>query len=167
MAYIPDILDYKPFYIQADADEVAVNTTEWGMVAMVTPFPILPTPKEPYKNEWLDEHGDDEYNAQMFYEAMEMQVDFYIITVGQNAVADLVSQVLAFFDKIKQGEFKVYDSFTKIGRRKVRYQGANLDNFRERIKNNGTKASCNLSVTFKVNDPVTMMTFRNNEIVEA
>ena len=78
MAYIPDIIGYKPFYIQTDADEVAVDTTVWGLVAKTNPFPILPTPKELYKNEWLDEDGDDEYNAQMFYEAMEINVSIYV-----------------------------------------------------------------------------------------
>ena len=54
MAYIPDIIGYKPFYIQTSVDDVAIDTTQWGLVAKSNPFPILPTPKAPYKNEWKD-----------------------------------------------------------------------------------------------------------------
>lgn len=167
MAYIPDIIDYKPFYIQTDVDEVAVDTTAWGMVAKVTPFPILPTPKEPYKNDWLDEDGDDEYNVQMHYEAFEFEVKFHIITIGDNAVADLVSQVEDFFAKIHNGEFTFYDSFTSIGRRKVRYAGGAVEEFRNNIRKRGYKASCDIPVTFKVNDPITKMTLSDGKIVEA
>ena len=101
MAYIPDIANYKPFYIQTDADNTAIDTTTWGMVAKSNPFPVLPQPKEPYKNEWLDEDGDDEYTVQMHYEAIEFDVQFYIKTLGENAESDLLSQLSAFFEHIR------------------------------------------------------------------
>lgn len=167
MAYIPDIIDYKPFYIQTDMDGVAINTTEWGMIAKVTPFPILPTPKETYKNEWLDEDGDDEYTATVYYEAFEFDVMFHIITKGENAVSDLVSQVSSFFGKVRHGEFKIYDSYTSIGRRKVRYMGGSIENFKDRIRVMGNKASCDLTITFKVNDPITRIILKDGKLVEA
>ena len=167
MSYIPDIIDYKPFYIQTDADEMAIDTTHWGMVARVNPFPILPTPKEVYRNEWLDEDGDDEYNAQMHYEAFEFEVQFHIITIGASAVQDLISQVEDFFVKIMHGEFKVYDSYTAIGRRKVRYAGGHGENFRERVRKGVGKASCDLTITFKANDPITRVTLVDGKLVEA
>ena len=164
MAYVPTIINYKPFYIQTNADEVAIDTTEWGMVARVTPFPILPTPKEPYKNEWLDEDGDDEYNTQMHYEAFEFDVQFHIITTGATAVTDLVSQVESFFGKISNGEFMFYDSYTGIGRRKVRFAGGSIADFRDRIRKGVNKASCDL---MKVNDPMTRMIMTEGKIEEA
>lgn len=167
MAYIPTIIDYKPFYIQTDADEAAIDTTEWGMVAKITPFPILPSPKDPYKNDWLDEHGDDEHNKQMFYEAFEFDVQFHIITIGTNAVVDLVSQVESFFQKICDGEFMFYDSYTSIGRRKVRFAGGSIDDFRDRIVRGQDKASCDLTITFKVNDPITRVTIKEGKLMEA
>ena len=167
MAYIPEIIDYKPFYIQTDADATAIDTTYWGMVARVNPFPVMPTPKEVYKNEWLDEDGDDEYNAQMYYGSFEFDVQFHIITIGANAVGNLVSQIGDFFDKIKQGEFKVYDAYTTLGRQKVRYAGGNAENFKERIKKGTDKASCDLTITFKVNDPITKIKLSNGKLVEA
>ena len=166
MAYIPDIIDYKPFYIQTDVEEGAVDTTAWGMIARANPFPILPTPKEVYKNEWLDEDGDDEYNEQMYYESFEFDVQFHIITVGDTAVADLISQVESFFFKVCRGEFMVYDSYTQIGRRKVRYAGGNGENFKERIRRNASKASCDITITFKVNDPVTGVMLSDGKLIE-
>lgn len=167
MAYIPEIIDYKPFYIQTSVEEGAIDTTQWGMIARVNPFPILPIPKEPYKNEWLDEDGDDEYNAQMHYESFDFEVQFHIITKGEDAVSALVTQTEAFFEKIRHGEFMVYDAYTKIGRRNVRYAGGKGENFLGRIKRGASKASCDLTITFKVNDPITRITYSNGKLVEA
>lgn len=166
MAYIPDILDYKPFYIQTNADASAVDTTIWGMVAKSNPYPILPQPKEVYKNEWLDENGDDEYNAQMYYKSIEFSVDFFIKCFadgGTSAEAVMASQINAFFDKIKEGEFKVYDSFAGLGWRGVRYAGYEEGEF----KKGANWARLIFTITFKVNDPITRMKLSNDSIVIA
>lgn len=167
MVYIPDIVNYQPFYIQTDADNSAIDTTEWGLVAKTNPFPALPTPKEPYKNEWLDEDGDDEYNEMMFYESFEFDVQFYVKTIGENAEARLLSQIDSFFDKIKRGEFKIYDSHTGVGRQKVRYAGFNSDEYKRRYKASSDWARAIFTITFKVNDPLTRVTLRNGQLVEA
>ena len=61
MPYTPNIPDYKPFYIQCEDDASAKNTaTEWGLVAKTNPYPALPDPKEPYKNDFADEDGEEE-----------------------------------------------------------------------------------------------------------
>lgn len=166
MIYIPDIIDYKPFYIQTDADSKAVNTTEWGLIAKSNPYPILPQPKEVYKNEWLDENGDDEYNAQMFYEPIEFSVNFYVKCYSDGATtaeAVLTSQVRSFFDKIKSGEFKVYDSYTGLGWKGVRYAGYEEGEFRKEKD----WARLIFTITFKVNDPITRMKLSNGSIVIA
>ena len=163
MAYIPDIIDYKPFYIQTDADEVAVDTTQWGLVAKSNPFPILPTPKDPYKNEWLDEDGDDEYNTQMYYESFEFDVTFYVKTLGSDSEQVLRGQIESFFSKIRNGEFKIFDSYTGLGRRKVRYAGYSEEDF----KKNDKWSRAIFSVTFKVNDPITRIIFNSGKLVEA
>lgn len=167
MAYIPDIIDYRPFYIQTDAEEGAVDTAEWGMVAKVNPFPVLPTPKEPYKNEWLDENGDDEYNSKMYYESFEFEVTFYVKTVGTNAESVLVSQVNEFFSKIKEGEFMIYDSYTGLGRRKVRYAGYSEEDYKRRDSASEPWARAIFVVKFKVNDPVTNITLSDGMLIEA
>ena len=61
MPYTPVIKDYKPFYIQAPGDTYAWDTRDYGMVAQSQPSPDDYEVKEPFKNDWFDEHGDDEY----------------------------------------------------------------------------------------------------------
>lgn len=166
MAYIPDIIDYKPFYIQTDADSAAIDTTTWGLVAKSNPYPILPTPKEVYANKWLDENGDDEFNAQMYYESFEFEVSFYTKTIGSNAESTMVSQIESFFDKIRNGEFKIYDSYTGIGRQSVRYAGFGEEEFRRGLTISNEWARAIFAVRFKVNDPVTRIGISNGQLVE-
>lgn len=163
---------YKPFYIQTtetpEAGEPVVtchDTTEWGLVAQTNPYSALPTPKEPYRNEWPGEDGDDEYTAQMHYEAFEMQVGFYVKCFdsgSQKAVEVLYSQLNAFFSTIRQGEFEVFDSYTGLGFRKVRY----ADYGEEKLLARGNWAKLTFTATFKVNDPVTRMIYDGSAITE-
>lgn len=166
MVYIPDIINYQPFYIQTDAEEGAIDTTQWGMVAKTNPFPALPTPKEVYKNEWRDEDGDDEYNAKMNYEAFEFDVQFYVKTIGNDAASTLLSQIETFFDKVKEGEFMIYDSYTGLGRKGVRYAGFNSEEYKRRYKATGDWARAIFTVTFKVNDPITKVVLTDGKLIE-
>lgn len=163
-AFVPLMRGYKPFYIQVASGDgkVCHDTTEWGLVARTNPYTALPNPKEPYKNDWPGEDGDDEYTAQMHYEAFEMQVGFYVKCFdfgGQTSSAMLRSQLDAFFSAIRQGEFEVFDSYTQLGFRKVRFAGYGDEEFLSR----GTWACLKFSVTFKVNDPVTRMKLSSSE----
>lgn len=167
MVYIPDIVNYQPFYIQTDVEEGAIDTTTWGLVAKTNPFPALPNPKEPYKNKWMDEDGDDEYNKKMYYESFEFDVQFYIKTMEANAEATLLSQIEAFFEKIKEGEFMIYDSHTGLGRKKVRYAGFDPEEYKRRYKATADWARAIFTITFKVNDPITRIVFSDGKLVEA
>lgn len=165
MAYIPDIIGYKPFYIQTSVDDAAIDTTQWGLVAKSNPYPILPTPKEPFKNEWHDQNGDDEYTKEMYYESLEFSVSFYIktfATAEKTAETILREQTRAFFAKMSQGEFMTFDSYTGVGRRKVRYAGYDEGQFVSR--NNWSKAV--FTVKFKANDPITSIVLKNGKLVE-
>lgn len=160
------ISNYKPFYIQREGDSVAMDTRErWGMIAQVNPYPLMPDPKECYNNDWKDEDGDDEYNSVMHYQAMEIEVQFYLKAVASatnTAAAELRSLVNSFFDTIKQGEFLIYDSYTDCGFKKVRYAGFNGEEYKAR--NNWARSQ--FVVKFKVNDPVTRVHMVNGAIVE-
>lgn len=165
MAYIPPMKGYKPFYIQATADFNATDTTAWGMVAQSNPFPALPDAKEPYKNNWLDSNGDDEYTSVMHYKPIEFSVKFYVktfATENDSAVKILHDQLDSFFQKIKEGNFYTYDSYTGIGLRMVRYVGYKEEQFRAR----GNYAMLIFEVQFKCNDPITRMTISDNKIVQ-
>ena len=113
--YVPDIVGYKPFYIQTSEDSSAIDTAAaWGLIAKSNPVPMLPSPKEPYKNDFKDENGDDEYNDSMFYEAFSFTIQFYVkafadSVTGETAEAVLNNQVRSFFEKIASKEFAVYD----------------------------------------------------------
>lgn len=162
MVYIPEIIDYKPFYIQTDADSNAIDTLNWGLVAKTNPFPAMPSPKEPYKNEWLDEEGDDEYVEKMYYEAYEFEVTFYIKATGDGSARDIVESVEDFFNKVRQKEFKIYDSYTGIGRRKVRYAGFK----EEEYKSGKDWQRAIFTIRFRANDPITRVVYENGQLVE-
>ena len=155
MIYNPDIVNYQPFYIQTDADSSAIDTkTQWGIIVKTNPDLVLPKAKEPYKNEWLDEDGTDEYNAKMFYEAMEISVGIY---VSGDSALDVRNAKDAFFERIRRGEFKVYFSALDRGYRKVRYVSESMD--RKIIKSRYTEIS---TITLKINDPITRVSFQGN-----
>lgn len=169
MVFIPEISDYKPFYIQTSVDDNAIDTTVWGLVAKVNPFPVLPNPKDPFKNEWHDQNGDDEYTSQMFYEPIDFSVSFYVKTYAsedKSAEAVMLSQIDSFFAKIRQGEFMIYDSYTGIGRRKVRYAGYDEEEFKRKHKIGTGWARAIFTIKFKVNDPITRLSLVNGKLVE-
>lgn len=166
--YVPSIHGYKPFYIQAATDTTAWDTTTYGLVAQTQPSLGKHEVKEPYKNDWHDEHGDDEYVANMYLKAFEFTVKFYIKTYDAtspavlSAKAVLNSQVSEFLAKIKTGEFKIWDSWQEIGYQKVRYVKDDFDDEKREIEDGYAWAI--FSVTFKVNDPATAVSFANNVI---
>ena len=164
MIHIPKISNYKPFYIQTGSDSVAKDTTEWGLIAKTNPYPLLPEPKELYKNDWNDEHGEDEYVDHIYYKSITFEVSFYIKaydSAEEGAEEIIRKQVESFFSKIKQGEFSIYDSYNGIGRRKVRYAGYKEEEFKKRED----WARAIFTISFKVNDPITRMIIRNGIII--
>lgn len=165
MVYIPKILDYKPFYIQVDGSSVARDTTEWGLIAKVNPYPLLPNPKDPYKNEWFDEHGDDEWCDKMFYQPIDFSVSFCVMAYDKpNKTAEVLIReaIEDFFSLIREGQFKIFDSYSGIGRQKVRYAGYSEEEFKRR----GDKAHAIFEIQFKANDPITRMGLVNGQITQ-
>lgn len=167
MFWLPYINDYKPFYIQAKEDSAAWDTTVYGLIAKSSPYSALPEPKDVYKNDYKDEDGDDEYNTEMYYKSFTFKVKFYIkaYASGTRPATDVLrSQMAAFFGHIRNGEFSVYDAYTGLGRRKVRYAG--YEEADGGFKARDDWARLIFSITFKVNDPVTAMTLTDGKIVE-
>lgn len=166
MPYVPDIKDYKPFYIQTEADLAALDTAAYfGMVAKSNPYPLLPEPKDVYKNEWKDEDGDDEYTKKMYYKAFEFEVAFYVKAYSsgsESSEAVLRSQVDSFFSKVRDGEFMTFDSYTGVGYMGVRYAGYKEESFLRRED----WARAIFTVTFKVNSPTARMKYSGGSIVE-
>ena len=167
--YIPAIHGYKPFYIQATGDLTAWDTTTYGLVAQTQPFPDNCEVKDPYKNDWLDENGDEEYVAAMRRKAFEFTVKFYIKafpvtgTNPKSAIAVLNGLRDTFRAKLIPGEFKVWDSWQEKGFQHVRFVKDSVED-REITDDSAWMI---FSVTFKVNDPSTAMKFSSNSITTA
>jgi len=167
MPYVPVIHGYKPFYIQAAADATAWDTTAYGMVAQTQPFPDDCEVKEPYKNDWHDENGDDEYVAQMRRKAFSITVKFYIKAYPatgsnpQSAVAVLNSLRDSFRSKLIPGEFKIWDSWQERGFQKVRFVKDEV----ETREVTDDFAWMIFAVTFKVNDPSTAVRLNNSNVI--
>ena len=167
--YIPPIGDYAPFYIQRSTDSAAVNIqTAYGVTVLSPEYPAKRKVKEPYKNDWKDQHGDDEYTDYLFYEAFTLTFKCAIFTLEADtdtARAELKAQMRNFQNAIAQGEFKIYDAWTKYGFQKVR-----ISEFREISQGDFSAWNnrCRLVFTMvlKVNDPITNMVLQNNQIVE-
>ena len=154
MPYVPDIKDYKPFYIQTDSDTAAIDTaSSFGMVAKSNPYPLLPEPKDVYTNEWKDEDGDDEYIPAegLKMSAYEMSVKFGM--KGDKGTAN--KNLKAFLDYLRGGTMKLYCDYTKIGRQNVRFVSIGEDATLARDAGGDLLI---IKITFKVNDPVTDIT---------
>lgn len=163
------ISDYKPFYIQKTSGNTSScfdTKAQFGMVAKASPYPMMPKPKEPYKNNWLDMDGEDEYTEHLYYEPIEIEVSFYakaLATTGVSAAENLRSWLNSFFLFVKEGELEIYDSYTAIGRRGVRYADYTEESFVAR----DNWASTIFKIKYKVNDPTTLMKMSGGVIVEA
>lgn len=160
MPYIPSILNYHPFYIQNGSESSAWDTRDYGLVAQAQPYPDNYEAKDPYKNDWFDEDGDDEYVAPLKRKAFEYTVKFYIRDASFDAINTYKE---AFRAKITQGEIKIYDSWQGRGFQHVRFVKDNVDQ-REEEKDYVWMI---FSATFKVNDPSTKMTLSGGAIVTA
>lgn len=163
MPYVPTIRDYKPFYIQTGSDATAWDTRSYGIVAQTQPFPEVYEVKEPYGNDWHDEHGEDEYVASMHFKSFEHTIKFYIKTFsanGKSAIRVLNEQRDAFRLKLVPGEFKIWDAWQERGYVKVRFVKESVET--RFIADD--EAWMIFSLTFKVNDPQDRVTFSNNVI---
>lgn len=144
-------MDYKPFLIQKlKANSPVKDSKEWGIWVKSMPFLLYPKLKEPAQRSWPDENGDDEYLPDSpVFEAYTMNVDF--VFIGATGTAN--SQIKSFLNYLsKEGEFSIYDTYSKIGRTHVRYSSYSDKAFRRRENENDI---VQFTVTFKVNDPIT------------
>ena len=167
MLYVPSIRDYNPFYIQGSGASSATDIlTTYKVVVKTHDYPSFRRPKEPYKNDWKDEHGDDEYTAQLFFEAFSFKAECAMFASGVTARADLNAGIRAFMDYLSGGEFSTYDAWTGFGFRKVRLAEFKMPSEGDFDEMDGY-ARVIFTVEFKVNDPMTRMVLSNGSIVTA
>lgn len=153
---------YAIYFKKMKDDALVVDTLDnWGIVCKDFPFKLYGEAKELPSHDWKDEDGDDEYIPDVLPIATyEMEVEFAY--KGDMFTAN--SNIKGFLDYLtgREGdgaEFMCYDTFTRIGRQKMRFVSVSEDIF-HRDQNN-SEYGCDVivfSVTFKVNDPVTEIT---------
>jgi hypothetical protein len=169
MLYVPSIDVYYPFYVQYGSNTLTNVLETYKVVIKTHDYPVAQKAKAPYKNQWKDEHGDDEYIGSngLYFEAFTFTLEcamFATALTEAQAIVDLNTGIRAFRTFLSSGLFKVYDEWTGFGFKDVRLsefpmpeQGA-YDSWGE-----GTRVI--FKVVLKVNDPATHMVISNNNIV--
>lgn len=179
---IPSIRGYKPFFISTadpqwvtDHYEYAAYPSDDGfkMVAQSQPFPLEYKVKEPYKNEWPDKDGDEEFdprtsNETYHLEAFELTVKFFVKAVDERQAGDeeqpspaheMTAAIRLFLNALSQHKIAIYDSWQGLGFSDVRFVSGSVEKRRiNEVRLGEGYAWAIVSVTFKVNDPRAILT---------
>ncbi len=120
---------------------------EWGIYIKSLPFKLFPEMKDLPSRDWYDENGDDEFVPDSpVYKAYEIECEF--VFIGVHGTANV--QIKSFLNYLAVGgKFKMYDTYTKIGRTEVRYMSYSEDVLYRR---EGGDDIVVFSVKLKVND---------------
>ena len=150
-------MDFHEIYIQKgtyQSPTLKKCSSDFGIYAVEVPYIGLPNVKEPYKNDWHDENGDDEYlPSSPVFDAQEITLTLAYRGTGGNGLKN-------FFDFITKGEYSIYTECGKWGRQKVRYVDYDTDAYY--FKDSNSTDVLVFKVKFKVNDPISIMAlFRN------
>ena len=170
MLYVPPISDYLPFYIQFSTGNAIDIKSQYSVVVKAHDYPFSLKVKEPYKNDYKDEHGDDEYIGPngLYMQAFTFKLQCVMFAKAnskQAAISDLNAGIRAFRDALKSGSFKTVDSWTGFGFKDVRLEEFPMpDNDAYDVYDGMTRII--FSVVLKVNDPITHMVLSGNNIVE-
>lgn len=146
--------NYKPCLFQTKSDKgVFRDSMEWGIYIKSIPFKIFPEMKEVATRSWIDENGDSEFLPdQPVFKAYEMECEF--VYIGSHGTAN--DKIRSFLEYLAYGgHFIIYDTYTKIGRKDVRYISYSEDVLYRRDGENDIVV---FSVKLKVNDPISNLT---------
>lgn len=171
MLYVPPISDYKPFYIQFATGSAIDILSQYSVIVKAHDYPMAFKAKEPYKNQFKDENGDDEYipAGGLKIEAFTFKLEcamFARPTANTKTENEVLSDgIRAFRNALKSGAFKTYDAYTGFGFKDVRLsEFPNPD--QDAFDAMDGMARVIFTVVLKVNDPVTHMVLSNSNIVE-
>ena len=128
----------------------------WGIVCKEFPFELYGKAKELPSQNWYDEHGVEEYTPpSLFMDAYDLKVEFAYkgAKFSANVAIRSFLDYLTGNDGLNQGAMlQVYDTYTHIGRQKVRYLSVDNDMI---VRNDGDGDVFTFTVNFRVNDPMT------------
>ena len=151
----------KPYAIlfkkMKDNAPVVDTLDNWNIVCKDFPFKLYGEAKELPSQDWHDKDGEDEYIPnELKIAAYEIDVEF----AYKGAIDSANIKIREFLDYLTGrggtgAELMVYDTYTKIGRRNVRFVSVEDDVFYRQTDSGDVVV---FVVTFKVNDPVTDIT---------
>lgn len=147
-------MEYKPLLLQKIKDKSPIkDSMDWGIWIKSVPFKVFPEIKDIPSRDWLDENGNDEFVPdEPCYKAYEMDCEF--VFIGAEGTAN--KQIKSFLTYLaEEGQFKLYDNYTKIGRTNVRYVKYSEDIL---FRQDGNNDIVVFAVTLQVNDPITDIT---------
>lgn len=178
---------YKKFLVQqqtyngttyTNVGDVIDTKTSFGVVCQTFPFKHLPEPKALANREWLDEDGDDVYVPAdgMKFKAYDVEATFLYVGSEQNMASDLKKFIDFIYGRInivsgavvrenatKNVMIKIYDEYTKTGRRGVYV--ISHDNSLYLFDDVSADAIAQFKVKFHVCDPVTEINYQNGALV--
>ena len=147
------------FYIKKSKTNSATfdSNTKWGIVCKELPFKLIGDAKDVVSRSWPDQHGDDEYLPDVLpIKAYDMTVEFAY--KGAPGTANTkIKEFLHYLTGMDNSgvEFSVYDTYTKIGRQKIRFMSYEPTSIYRR---EGDLDVIVFKVKLKINDPVTDIT---------
>lgn len=145
---------YKPCLFKKITEPSPVHDSmEWGIYIKSVPFKVFPDLKDVPSRDWPDENGDEEYIPDLpYYKAYEIECQF--VYIGSGGTAN--DQIRSFLKYLSEnGMYSMYDTYTGIGRRDVRYVGYSEDIL---YRKDGENDIVVFSVTMKVNNPIEEIT---------
>lgn len=158
---------YAILFKKMKDDAPVVDTLDnWGIACKEFPFTLYGEAKELPSYDWKDEDGEDEYIPnELKIASYELEVEF----AYKGEVNSANVNIKGFLDYLTGrggtgAELMVYDTYTKIGRQRVRYVSVSEDIF-WRQEEGGDVFT--FSVTFKINDPVTDIILEKDEQVDS
>lgn len=150
----------EKIYIQKIIEEDGTPETketgqDFGFYGMEIPFTMQAEAKEPSKNDWKDEDGDDEYIPE---DGLRMQAFEIELKLGYKGTKDTANAKLEALLKYLTGRdgsgarMKIYSTYTKIGYNEVRFVSISDD---AKLVRDADGDILVVTITLKVNDPVT------------
>ncbi len=153
-------MKYEKVYIQKIGTGSPVKETiaDFDIYCADMPFKLFVEAKAPSKRDWYDEHGDDEYipNGGLKLKAYTMDVRF-CCKGDKYSSNEKIKKFINYLSGLdgSGAEMKMYCTWTKIGRKGIRFDKLNDKAELLRDEDGDTLV---FTITFKVNDPITDIT---------
>lgn len=135
--------------------EVKELGADFGFYGMEIPFTVAADAKEPSRNDWKDEDGDEEYLPEDGLRLQAFETELKLGYKGAKGSANAKIEALLEYLTGRDGtgaRFKLYSTYTKKGYSDVRFAGLSDDAELVRDEDGDILV---VTVTLKVNDPVT------------